>query len=305
MTRRRLLITGGTGLLGLNWGLAMRDLWDVYLSRHARHVALSGTRDIKVNLESIDAIRSVLHEVRPALVIHAAGLTSVENCEAHPEVAMQVNTRFAENVAVACESEKTDLVHVSTDHLFAGTTALVSEQEPVAPINTYARSKAESEIYVLAAHPGAIVVRTNFYGWGTAYRQSFSDRIIGQLRANREISLFEDVHFTPILVESLASTVHQIVKLRASGVFNVAGCERQTKYDFGCQLAEHFRLDRSLIRRSRLTDQEGLVNRPLDMSLSIDKLRRTCGDAIFTAGQDIRRLWEQERNGIAKELANI
>ena len=49
----------------------------------------------------------------------------------------------------------------------------------------------------------ALIIRTNFFGWGTSYRQSFSDFVIDNLRKGNNITLFNDVFYTPILIETL------------------------------------------------------------------------------------------------------
>jgi dTDP-4-dehydrorhamnose reductase len=303
MTRPRLLITGGTGLLGVNWAAAVRDEWDVMLCQHTRLVNLRGAAGVAVDLTSIDHIRSTLRSVKPHCVVHAAGLTSVEACEAHPQAALLGNCELAENVALVCFSEQIAFVHISTDHLFNGRKPLATEEEPIAPLNLYGHSKAKGEARVLAANPAAIVARTNFFGWGPPYRQSFSDRIIHPLRAGQQVFLFEDVYFTPILAESLAHVVHRLVSMRATGVFNVVGRDRLTKYEFGMRLAQQFRLDTSLIRPSRLSEMTGLVKRPLDMSLSIEKVSAAMGRGLASLDVDIARLQQQESSGIAKEFA--
>ncbi|NBP06440.1 MAG: SDR family NAD(P)-dependent oxidoreductase, partial [Bacteroidetes bacterium] len=129
-------------------------------------------------------------------------------------------------------------MHISTDHLFSGDNALVDESFPVSPINIYGLTKAEAELRVLEENPEALVIRTNFYGWGTSYRQSFSDFIIRTLRAGRKLELFEDVFFTPILAEVVAQTICDLMAKNAKGIFNIVGSQRLSKFDFGLRVAK-------------------------------------------------------------------
>ena len=66
--------------------------------------------------------------------------------------------------------------------------------------------------------------------------------VINHLRAGKKISLFKDIYYTPILVEPLVDTVHELVQRKASGIFNVVGDDRISKYDFGLKLAREFNL---------------------------------------------------------------
>jgi dTDP-4-dehydrorhamnose reductase len=70
-------------------------------------------------------------------------------------------------------------------------------------------------------HSDSLVVRTNFYGWGTSYRRSFSDLILEHLTKREGIVLFDNVYYTPILIQSLAEAVHELIDIQAKGIINV------------------------------------------------------------------------------------
>lgn len=300
--KKKLLFTGGSGLLALNWALATRDQYAVTLGMHKRKVALCGVETKPLCLDSVDAIVQSLQKLKPDMLVHTAGMTNVEECEANPDMARYINVSLAVNVARACALVRIPLVHISTDHLFAGDEAYVKETQPVAPQNIYARTKGEAEAQVLEACPQALVVRTNFYGWGPSYRQSFSDVIINTLRQGRLLTLFQDVYFTPILTEILAQVTHELVKQGVSGIFHVVGDERISKYKFGIKIAEKFSLDFRLIKSGFLADHPDLVRRPPDMSLSNQKVCTLLGRNITGMDQQIRRLLDQEETGLAREV---
>lgn len=298
----RILFTGGTGLLALNWALSVRDRHTVILGLHEREITLAGVKSVKIDLEVISHLVNAIELEKPDVVIHTAGLTSVEKCETSPELAHHINVQLAVNVAQACAKLEVPLVHISTDHLFDGTVSMVDEICSVGPVNVYGRTKAEAETRVMKAHPKALVIRTNFYGWGTSYRQSFSDEVIEALRAGKELTLFEDVLYTPILAESAAQAVHDLLGLKASGIFNVVGDERISKYEFGIKLAQKFMLNANLIKPGSISDRASLVRRPRDMSLSNQKISTLLGRRLGGVAKHIARLYEQEQSGLAQEL---
>lgn len=298
-------LTGGAGLLALNWAVGIRGRHRVVLGLHERVVTLAGVELRPTRLDSVDSVASALEAARARIVIHCAGLTSVERCESDPDLARQVNVDLAVNVAAACARLGLRLVHISTDHLFAGERSFVDERHAVAPRNVYGRSKADAEVGVLAANPTALVIRTNFYAWGPSYRPSFSDNIIMSLRAGRPITLFEDVHYTPILAASLVRTVHELLELGASGILHVAGDDRVSKAEFGHMVAGEFGLDASLIRVSTLSDRADLVARPRDMSLSNAAVRGLVGRPLGGAREQLAALREEERTGSAREIQSL
>jgi dTDP-4-dehydrorhamnose reductase len=296
------LITGGSGLLAINWACSIRQARRVVLGLHDRYVTLPGVSSQRVDLESVDRFEAALAAVEPSLVVHTAALTSIERCEAEPALARHVNVDLAENVAKACKRRRVPLVHISTDHLFDGTDSYTDEDDPVTPQNVYGRTKAEAERRVVDACPEALVVRTNIYGWGPGYRPSFSDRIVLSLRDRRPVALFEDAFYTPILIDPLAIAVHDLVERRAAGVFHVVCDERLSKYQFGLLLAEQFALDARLIERSRLAERRDLVRRPLDLSLSNRKARALLGRSLGGARDHVAALFSQERAGRRAEV---
>ena len=301
----KILITGGSGLLATNWAITARKQHKVVLGLHNRKISLSNVVTQPLSLEPARQLEADLSSIKPDLVVHTAGATSVEWCEANPAAARHTNVTLTTNLARACADFQISLVHISTDHLFTGDAGLVDETCPPMPQNVYGRTKAEAEQRTLEHHPSALIVRTNFFGWGTSYRQSFTDRIIFQSRAGQRLNLFEDVFFTPILIETLVFAVQDLVTYRSSGILHVVGHERISKYDFGIAVANQFGLDLGLIEACRITDQPNLVQRPKDMSLSNAKTCGLLGRSLGSISTQLHALQEQEKHGVARELQSL
>jgi dTDP-4-dehydrorhamnose reductase len=302
MKKKRLLITGGSGLLALNWACALRDTWDVILGTHQHSVNLAGVSTRPLVLDDPARLQAQLEEISPDLVVHTAGLTSVDRCELFPALAHQANVEIAKNVAQAAAMQGAALVHVSTDHLFSGQQSLCTETEPPQPVNHYGRTKALAETTVMQVNPAALVVRTNFFGWGHATRQSFSDWLIYNLRARKELSLFDNVFFTPILADALALAAHELVEKGASGVFNLVGDQRLSKYEFARILAEDFSLPEHLLLRHSFDGSELVAARPHDMSLDNHKAREVLGRDLGSVRHFLASLRQQELSGRGAEL---
>lgn len=305
MSRHTILITGGSGLLALNWALTFRDKHRVVLGLHSRRIALRGADACSLDLGSVESVIASIDLLQPDIVIHTAGLTSVERCQSDPTLARHVNVTLAGNVAQACEKRGVALIHISTDHLFAGEKSQHDELEHASPLNVYAQTKAEAERCVAAACPAALIIRTNFYGWGTRYRDSFSDTVLQALRSGRPISLFTDVFYTPIIASVVATTCHELIDAGRSGVFNVAGDQRLSKFEFGRAVARAFRLDESLIVPGRLSEMRGLVRRPRDMSLSTKLVTGALGHGLGCVSEHLNMLRHEEDIGLASELSTL
>jgi dTDP-4-dehydrorhamnose reductase len=300
--QKKVLITGGSGLLAINWALSIRDNYAVTLLLHHKKISLSGVDTDVASLDSLDECLSVLVKHQPDIVVHTAGLTNIEECESNPDLAQEVNVDLAKNIAIACSDQGIKLVHISTDHLFSGDHELATEESTTNPVNIYGETKLLGEQQVLENCKDALVVRTNFFCCGTKYRQSFSDFILNKLKNNKQSNLFSDVYFTPILVDELVKHTHQLIDSNAMGIFNIVGSERMSKYEFGIKLAKHFNFDSGLINKISINDKSSLVKRPKDMSLSNTKLCQALNCEIASFDEQLQTLKKQKTKMLTTKL---
>jgi dTDP-4-dehydrorhamnose reductase len=297
-----ILLTGGSGLLAVNWFYTKRNEYNVFLGLNERKINPLGSHTFNLNFLSDEILIRQFEAIRPSLVIHTAGLTNVEKCENNPELAYYINVKLSGILANVTKRLEIPLVHISTDHLFEGNASMLSEDEPTNAINVYGRTKASAESLVLEINPDVLIIRTNFFGWGTSYRKSFSDYIIESLRNKQLLKLFDDVYYTPILAENLVNTVHELFDKKAKGIFNVVSDDRISKYDFGILIADEFSLDKSFIEKCSLHNQSNLVKRPFDMSLSNQKVNKLLGRCIGTVKQQISKLHLKELDKKNKKI---
>lgn len=303
--KQRLFITGGTGLLGLNWALSVQKKFDVTIGIHLRKIVCPDVKTYIISSHTPEFLFYAFNSIKPDLVIHTAGITSVEGCELSPEKAGEINTAYAAHIAQCCAIFDIPLIHISSDHLFSGHFPNLEETQNYEPINVYGKTKADAEIEVLKWNSKALILRTNFYGWGPTYRKSFSDFIIQKLRNGQEVTLFQDVFYTPIIIEELIRCAHDLVEKNAHGIFHVVGDERISKFEFGLKVATHFQLDKELIQAGSLKDNVSLVKRPMDMSLSNQKICMLLGRKLGQVDDHLHILKEQEKHAQVIEILNM
>ena len=303
---RKIFFTGGAGLLSLNWSIYCEEKWEIFLGTFNRNISPWFGQTISLSQsQSVAALTDIIVKISPDVVVNSAALTNIEFCEQHPMDAHRSNVDFACNVATVCNQLKIPLVHISTDHLFDGTVANVTEEEDPCPLNVYAQTKADAEIKVLNMCKKAIIIRTNFFGWGTSYRPSFTDRIIEELSHGRPFYGFKDVFFTPILVLDLAKCIFQIIDNGLHGIFNISSDHRISKYEFALSVARVFDLPQSLVKPISIRDKPDLVLRPSDMSLSNAKVSKLLMREIGSAEDCLRRLRNQSTNNSYKKLLTL
>ena len=151
--KKNLLITGGSGYLGVNLALALKKKYNVFLgSRNQKRnydaSKYSGCEAIPLDVTNINSIRDAVIYCRPDIIIHAAATKFVDISEKFPFECSDVNILGSTNLArVAIERNVKTVIGISTD----------KATQPLK--NFYGFSKAAMEKLFLNANNNS---KTNF-----------------------------------------------------------------------------------------------------------------------------------------------
>jgi dTDP-4-dehydrorhamnose reductase len=278
---RRWLVTGATGLLADYLLEACRQ------SGAVTTTARSGG-DQPCDLRDRHAVKLLIAKVSPDVVVHAAALTDVDYCELRPQEAFAVNRDAAANIAAELP-QSARFVFVSTDQVYPDTAGPHGESD-VGPVNVYGKSKLAGERAALD-RPNALVLRTNFFGPSRRPgRSSLSDFVINNLIAGKEITLFDDILFSPLHMRTFAALVTELVDRGISGLFN-AGCRNGTsKAKFALAVAKHKGLQTHTACIGTSDAAGDRAPRPKDMRLALGRLETALGRPMPTLTEEIGKL---------------
>ena len=209
-SRRRVLVTGASGMLG-------SDL--VFLLTAARYDVLARPR-AELDISDPGQVSRTLRELRPDVVVNCAAFTKVDDCETDPR-AFAVNGEGVANLADACGHVGAQLVQISTDFVFDGTKLEpYREEDPVNPLSAYGRSKRAGEEEAMRL-PGSLVVRASWLfgrsGW------NFIEAILKQVESGRpRLSVVVDQIGRPTSTTDLAEALLALLDAGASGLYHFA-----------------------------------------------------------------------------------
>jgi len=215
----KILVTGASGLLGLNLSLQMHESHTI-IGVDRQKLANMPFDLIKADLLDADALPRILDESKPDAVIHCAANALVDACEQTPDATHTLNAVLPGKLASACFERDIHLLHISTDAVFDGTKeGIYTEEDEPNPLGVYAQTKLDGEIAVLAANPNAAIARVNFFGWSLSGTRSLAEFFVNNLRAGKNVNGFDDVYFCPMFVGDLADTL-----VGTSTMFTSAPC---------------------------------------------------------------------------------
>jgi dTDP-4-dehydrorhamnose reductase len=184
----------------------------------------------ELDITDADAVRALVRDVRPDVVINCAAWTDVDGAEASEAGATAVNGDGAGHVAAAAEEAGAFVVHVSTDYVFAGDASEpYAEADPTGPRTAYGRSKLAGERAVAAAAPEAHAIVRTAWLFGP-HGPNFVDTML-RLGAERdELSVVDDQVGCPTYSGHLARALIEIAETRPNGVLHANGGGRCSWY---------------------------------------------------------------------------
>lgn len=293
----RLLVTGSTGLVGAALVLTASKRYEVVAGSRRMGIEFPHAESVELDLTSAESIVAALSAVRPAVVVHCAAETRVDWCEDHPDEVMRVNVEGTAQLSRAAASVGARLLYVSTDAVFDGARGGYTEEDAPRPLNVYARSKWLGELAVRRESLDHLVVRTNLYGWSVLSKESLAEWILGRLRRSERVPGFQDVIFSPLLVDDLVDTLLEMIARGLQGVYHVAARDAVSKYNFACGLARQFGLDQDLVCPVGIASAGLRAPRPLVTNLNPARAEAALGRAMPSVKEGLQRFRRLEESG--------
>lgn len=223
----KILLIGKTGQLG---GDILRN--------GTKHEIYAPGRDV-IDIESKEAIKAVINNYKPSVVVNTAAFHDVLLCEEEYEKAFRVNCVAVRNLAVACRRAGALFVTFSSDYVFGGEkrTPYLEEDKP-APLQIYGISRVAGEFAAMsAARDNSIIIRTcGLYGMSGAQSKggNFVDKRIQDAKTHITLEMACDQVVCPTYTEDLSRAVLHLIghpQLKP-GIYHLVNEGECTWYDF-------------------------------------------------------------------------
>ncbi len=302
----RLLVTGATGLLGLNLSLvASKQGHSVTGLAHSRRLQGVPFDFMSLDLLNIGDALKAIKSVRPEAIIHCAAIANMDTARNKPDMTLQLNGEIPGVLADAADRWGIRFLHISTDAVFDGQKGGYVESDPTNPLSIYACTKMAGERAVLDANQNAIIARVVFFGWSLSGSRSLSEFFYNHLKVEEPVKGFTDTFFSPLYVEDLASILVEMVETDLTGLFHVVSPEKLSKYDFGLRIATRFGFDPGLVEPVRGGDINRGASRSLNLHLRPDKVQDALGYDLPSVDEGINRLYQRWQEGYPNFLKSL
>jgi dTDP-4-dehydrorhamnose reductase len=269
---QRILVVGSNGLLG-------QKMAEQLLRGTASTVILTSVEDApvreietapyrKMDITSHKEVRDLVVDVRPDVIVNCAAMTNVDACETERELAWKINASGVEYLAEAAKKQNAFLAHVSSDYVFDGKNGPYAEDDRPEPLSYYGKTKLAAENAVRSVGVRSVIARTMvLYGHAPGVKANFALWLVQSLQARQTVRIVDDQIGNPTLVDDLAYGLLRAVELEKTGIYNIAGRDIVSRFEFAVRLARVFGLDESLITPIKTASLKQPAARPLKSGL--------------------------------------
>jgi len=278
----RVLITGGTGLLGKALIETIDNTNYEIIATYLGNYNMEDTTRIKykkLDVRDIDGYSSLFREFKPEVVVHTAGIGSPDYAERNKEETWEVNVGGTQNILNNCEQYDSKFIYISSNGIYDGNKAPYSENDKAEPINYYGKIKVEGERITQESRViNAIIRPILMYGWNYSFeRPNIVTLSLSKLQKGDKVFVYDDVYANPLFVQSCAEAIWMVIEEGKYDTFNIGGKDGLSVYEFIKKAAKIFELDANLI----IPVQQGFLNeltkRPKDTSYNTEKMQKALG----------------------------
>ena len=184
------------------------------------------------------ALDACLDKLAPALILNAAAYTAVDAAESDAAAAGRANAEAPAHLAAACRDRGIRLLHVSTDFVFDGRSAVPYRTDaPTAPLGEYGRGKLAGEQAVQRLLPDALIMRT---GWVySRFGGNFVKTMLRLMAERDELAVVADQLGTPTWARGLAGALWAAAaRPQLHGIYHWSDAGQCSWYEFAVAICE-------------------------------------------------------------------
>ena len=248
-------------------------------------LAVAGPARGDVDICDGAAVAAAIRTLGATAVVNAAAYTAVDRAESEEGEATRVNRDGAGAVARAAAQAGVPLIHISTDYVFDGTKrSPYLEDDPVAPLGAYGRSKEAGERAVRELASPHVILRTAWVY--SPHRANFVKTML-RLGAERELlRVVDDQRGCPTAAADIATAVVAILDragrpgFDAWGTYHFVGADETTWCGFAQSIFEVARAYGQTVPRLEPIPTEAYptpAKRPAYSVLSTRKVQQVFG----------------------------
>ena len=245
-----------------------------------------------IDITDEDAVHEWMAAEKPDVVVHAAAMTQVDECELNQAQCEAVNVKATAQLVLEAEMVSGHFIYLSTDFVFDGEKGPYREDDHLNPISWYGFTKVQAESTVETCEIPWTIIRTCLVFGDTlpGMRPNIISWVKQSLEAGKPIKVVDDQWRTPTWVEDLAKGILLVIQKKATGILHLSGKDTLTPYAMAVKTAACAGLDASLIEKVDAGSFKQPAKRPPVTGFDITKAVKELGYAPLSFEEALKRL---------------
>lgn len=226
-----------------------------------------------LDIRKKDEVFQCITNFEPDIIIHAAAITQVDDCEQNKTICYSTNVDATDYILEAAEEVNSRICYISTDFVFSGEEGPYKESDHPNPVNYYGKTKELAENHIIESNLGWSILRTILlYGKADQLnRTNFIYWVKNNLEAGKHINVVADQIRTPTYIEDLSWAILNSIERGAQGIYHISGKDILTPFQMALLVARKLELDEGLIHPVDANSFQQLGKHPLKTGFIIDK----------------------------------
>lgn len=278
----KILLTGSNGMVGSNLSEALSNSGHIILATGRNECRLPPTylhdhfQYKSMDIRNKDEVIQIITEFRPDVIIHAAAMTQVDDCEQNKMISYSTNVDATDHLILAASEVNARFCYISTDFVFSGENGPYVEKDETMPVNYYGMTKELAEQHIMESDLHWTIIRTILlYGKADHLnRTNFIYWVKNNLESGKHINVVADQIRTPTYIPDLTAAIINSIEKGAQGIYHVSGKDVMSPFQMALAVANKLGMDDSFIHPVDASSFSQLGKRPLKTGFIIDKAIR-------------------------------
>ncbi len=254
----RLLIVGASGYIGSALCSGLKDQYEIFGTYCNNPIHINRVTTMQLNCLNGGEVIEIMKKIKPECIIFCAGFSDLDLCDQHPQLSEALNFQTA-SLFFRVTSGATKFIYFSTDQVFSGLNRKqpiqpYAETDQAQPLHQYGKSKVSAENMTISSQ-NSCVLRVALpygepFGKTTVPRVAWNSILQSKLEKDTSVAATSDQVHSHVYIGDVVRATRLLLTTEKwkQKIYNIAGPEALSRYDFAKLFCKHMGFDELLVK---------------------------------------------------------